>query len=370
MPRRGKALEKYANSPVEVLVRKAREIAEQEIAQSHLFAASNNNDDDDDDNNIIGNIGSSINVGNKTSNISRSNNDPNEATDLDDTYSTPAFRRNELVLGRVIGRGGFCSVRELNEIRLASSSPKKKESAQRRPFRRLGSKDPLPPVPDDSMSTLMPSASRVNLQTTKAQSREVLARRVYHKRRSYVVKQVEAALLNTDRVAYLTGIIDLVMEVQFLAALRHPNILSLRGVSRDSGKTPSSSSNNNNATNRDFFCILDHLHETLPVRLNCWMHRKRATRGVTGLVFGSPKKKMKLWTDRLLVAYDIAKAMDYIHGCNVIYRDCKPDNIGFTVDGEYSCLLLRRKAKQEDPGSNSKVNYVLIFHFVPSLRNR
>ena len=64
------------------------------------------------------------------------------------------------------------------------------------------------------------------------------------------------------------------------------------------------------------------------------MHATRATKGVTGLITGGKRKVNALLTDRLLVAYDIAEAMDYLHERpypNYIQRDLSPSNIGFAA---------------------------------------
>uniref|UniRef100_A0A7S2VYH5 Protein kinase domain-containing protein n=1 Tax=Eucampia antarctica TaxID=49252 RepID=A0A7S2VYH5_9STRA len=45
-------------------------------------------------------------------------------------------------------------------------------------------------------------------------------------------------------------------------------------------------------------------------------------------------KKKNHWMDRVMVACDIAGALGFIHSMNVIYRDLKPDNIGFDVRGD------------------------------------
>jgi hypothetical protein len=47
----------------------------------------------------------------------------------------------------------------------------------------------------------------------------------------------------------------------------------------------------------------------------------RQTNGVTGLFTGGKNKVDDLFVDRLVVAYDIASALGYLHELRVVYRD-------------------------------------------------
>jgi serine/threonine protein kinase len=209
----------------------------------------------------------------------------------------PEFDIKELNLGRVLGRGGFCVAREINSIKLKVGEDVSTHS-------KFGRKGASSMVQSEGEST-----------------REYLARRLWAKTGKYVIKQVEPELFYSDRVTFLKGMIDLVLETKYLVSLNHPHVLKIRGVCKTSP-----------FEELGYFVILDQLQETLSKRLNSWMQRKRATKGITGALTGGKRNVNKLFVERLLVVYDIAEAMYYLHERGIIYRDL------VRID---ACLVLR-----------------------------
>lgn len=244
----------------------------------------------------------------------------------------PHFDLKEVLQGRVVGRGGFCVVKECVAIKLAargdgSGSLRSRDILNGRSLRpttsslHSGAKNWAQKL---SSSFGASAHSRLDLSMHSTEdARQHLARRVWSKRGGkYVVKQVEPELIHADRVTYLKGVIDLALETYYLASLAHPHILTLVGLSKQGFYE-----------DMGYFLILDQLQETLSKRLNAWMQTKRTTKGITGAITGGRRKISKLLTERLLVAYDIADAMDYLHSKQIIYRDLKPDNLGFDYEG-------------------------------------
>ena len=109
--------------------------------------------------------------------------------------------------------------------------------------------------------------------------------------------------------------------------------------------------------NKDFFIIMDRLHGTLDQRINTWYHDEKRHHGSVFGIIGKNKKFLRdLLIERMTVAYDLAAAFMYLHENRLIYRDIKPENIGFDIRGDVKifdfglCKSLSSKLKARGDG--------------------
>lgn len=134
----------------------------------------------------------------------------------------------------------------------------------------------------------------------------------------YAVKQLRQDLSSSKRKC---GSIDLVVEAQLLTSLAHRNIVTLEGI----GDNPGS---------KGFFIIIERLDRTLTQELKAWRNKEdlikngriQSSNPSTGL----KDLLYKQLDSRLEYAYDLSSALSYLHEKNILFRDIKPDNIGFT----------------------------------------
>lgn len=117
----------------------------------------------------------------------------------------------------------------------------------------------------------------------------------------------------------------------FLNALDHPHIVKLHGVTAGSVET-------NVASGKEcgFFIVIDRLVETLEERIEEWRDNSEHSndKGNFLLRFGENKQRKRAeLLERIKIALAIADAMSYLHDKSIVFRDLKPDNIGFDDKG-------------------------------------
>ena len=199
--------------------------------------------------------------------------------------TVPQLSRRDFTITRHLGKGSFSDVFEVSAD--IASSLKPKTAIYKARSRRA------------SLATSI-NVSTLARPTVVGKNQEKLAMKCLRPQ------------IRSDCDQFVIGAEDLVHETAMLASLDHPSIIKLHG--RASGSLRDSF-----VLNDGYFILLDRLTGTLTDRLQEWKN--------------VPERLMGPGRDELNVARSVADAVTYLHSKRIVFRDLKPDNVGFDSNG-------------------------------------
>jgi hypothetical protein len=216
-----------------------------------------------------------------------------------------SYRKDEILMGRHLGKGSFSDVFEVTVIRsdhqlnaeidvVSSQEVEGSTSANENGRRRTSQRR-------HSMSSSVCVGSLGRPQVDSFES----------KRMTLAMKCLRPqARSNFEH--FLVGVEDLIHETAILSSLDHPNIIKLWGRSGDSTSFK---------LDDGYFILVDLLRDTLNDRIDRWVKDYPNAR----------KNAPSL--HQMKVACDLAGALSYLHMNNIVFRDLKPANVGFNSSG-------------------------------------
>lgn len=226
--------------------------------------------------------------------------------------------RTEINLGRMVGEGGFCRVTEISSVDLDEVYDTSEEDAVlRRGFaREVNDRGP-------SGGSLMSEGSGRGGGG-----------------RSFVLKTLRGDLPDDELEK---GIVDLAIEAEFLAVLSHPNVIAMRAMA------------NSDPHSGRFFVVLDRLTQTLDKKFNYWRKIVGDNAGywfpLVGYCCAKTPTLHAIWKERMAAVLNIALAIQYLHSLGIVYRDLKPDNIGFDFSGGLKVRIATAFLQRPSPRS-------------------
>jgi serine/threonine protein kinase len=218
----------------------------------------------------------------------------------------------------MVGEGGFCRVTEISSVDLDEVYDTSEEDAVlRRGFaREVNDRGP-------SGGSLMSEGSGRGGGG-----------------RSFVLKTLRGDLPDDELEK---GIVDLAIEAEFLAVLSHPNVIAMRAMA------------NSDPHSGRFFVVLDRLTQTLDKKFNYWRKIVGDNAGywfpLVGYCCAKTPTLHAIWKERMAAVLNIALAIQYLHSLGIVYRDLKPDNIGFDFSGGLKVRIATAFLQRPSPRS-------------------
>ncbi|GAX19260.1 hypothetical protein FisN_4Lu518 [Fistulifera solaris] len=232
----------------------------------------------------------------------------------------PTIDLCEVLIGPLLGVGGFCQVFEVKQFRLNELEQIKEEGDETNESNTLATS--ISNAKDESSTPSKGATERGDKRVDDSSlmnddethydirnARTTMARLVRRDGSArYAIKKLHEDLNEIERAR---GIVDLALEAKYLSVLWHPNIIKMRAIASGS------------SLDSKFFIIMDRLYDILDHRFEKWVVTKQRNKG--GLFGRGANRELlhELLVERLTVAYDLASALCYMHEHHLVYRDLK-----------------------------------------------
>lgn len=207
----------------------------------------------------------------------------------------PKFSMEELSLGRILGKGGFGTVTEIRTIQCTDNCVRSGPAAS--------------------------SHDGHDVKDQELQDKKFIADHCIRDGGDsrYCIKALSPDVI-ADKILFVQGVTDMATETMFLSAISHPHIVTMRAFGANGMLKP------------NYFIVLDRLYDTLEARIPKWrVQSKRAKSVVNKMRRKSIGKLDELMETKLRYAYDLTGAFEYLHKKGLVYRDLKPENVGFNI---------------------------------------
>ena len=226
------------------------------------------------------------------------------------------FHRNEIITGPILGKGGFSQVMEIVAFQLMPEVSQQctiEEQALRQHY----------------ISSVFDTEAGKHRYCIK-HLQEIIVRGCSGKSSS--------SSSSKKNEEFQLAASDLYIESVTLSILQHENIVSIRGLPIHGLQSWKS------GLHDSYFIIMDQLSSTLDKKIEEW--KTSCT--------SSSNNSTTILQEKAQCAYQLALALQYIHSNRLLYRDLKPQNIGFSLQDPSKIQLFDFGLCRELPSTPNK----------------